>query len=398
MKAYQTNAMTTDYYDITIIGGGPVGMALALILRNSGISTLVLEARGLPKQVPDPRPLALAHGSRLILQRLSVWEKLPDTTPIATIHISNRGCFGRTVLTTRDAAVPTLGYVVNYHDLFRAMYETLQDHQADYLVGVNVTHFEINDDQGQVQFHYGEEEKKINTKLLVFADGGRLAERIEDISYFTHDYQQWAIVANIKAKISQSGIAYERFTPNGPIALLPSEDGFSLVWTLTPLAAKEVLALDDAKFLTLLHSHFGDRLGKFTQAGKRSGFPLSLRYATPITSRRIALIGNAAQTLHPVAGQGLNLGLRDAWGLGSEILTSITDMNEIGTSIMLSRYRQRRQIDSNAGRIFTDSLVKLFSNNHALIRNTCGLGLSALDCLPPLKQFVARRMIFGARS
>jgi 2-octaprenyl-6-methoxyphenol hydroxylase len=269
---------------------------------------------------------------------------------------------------------------------------------ADYLAGAKVTKFETGTNQGQVEFEYNNESRKITAKLLVLADGGHLAGQIEDINYHVHEYQQWAIVANIKAKTKQQGLAYERFTPDGPVALLPSGDNFALVWTVDPSLAKKVLEMDDATFLARLQKHFGDRVGHFINTGKRSGFPLALRYATPITSQRIALAGNAAQTLHPVAGQGFNLGLRDAWELSSEIITSTHRGTEIGAPAMLSRYRQRRQIDSVAGRVFTDSLIKVFSNDNAILRNICGMGLSTLDCLPTLKRFTARRMIFGARG
>lgn len=390
--------MTTKHYDIVIIGGGPVGMAVTLALQESGLSILLLEARGLPEKDEDPRPLALSHGSRLILERLGVWPKLTANTPITTIHISNRRGFGRTILTKDDANVPALGYVVNYHALFQSMHGLLKHLNADYLAGAKVTKFETSTDQGQVAFEYNNESREITAKLLVLADGGRLTGQIKDIHYHVHEYQQWAIVANIKAKTRQQGIAYERFTQDGPVALLPSGDNFALVWTVDPSMAKKVLEMDDATFLARLQKHFGDRVGQLIGAGKRSGFPLALRYATPITSQRIALVGNAAQTLHPVAGQGFNLGLRDAWELASEIITSTHMGTEIGTPAMLSRYRQKRQIDSGAGRVFTDSLIKIFSNDSAILRNICGMGLSTLDCLPPLKRFTARRMIFGARG
>jgi 2-octaprenyl-6-methoxyphenol hydroxylase len=194
---------------------------------------------------------------------------------------------------------------------------------------------------------------------------------------------------------TQPGVAYERFTPDGPVALLPSGEYFSLVWTVSPPAAEEILALDDVLFLARLHEHFGDRLGKFIDAGKRSGFPLALKYATPITACRVVLIGNAAQTLHPVAGQGFNLGLRDAWELAEEIIAWPT---EIGTQAMLARYGNKRQMDSSVGRIFTDSLVKFFSNDDPVLGTVRSMGLSALDCLPQAKRFVARRMMFGARG
>ena len=390
--------MTADHYDIVIIGGGPVGMALALVLHDTGISSLLLEARGLPEKVEDPRPLALSHGSHLILHRLGIWNTLTQKTPITMIHISNRNSFGQTILTPRDAGVSTLGFVVNYHDLFRSMHQKLLETKADYIAGATVTRLDTRENSGTVYFDYQGREEKVSARLLVLADGGQLARQVPDITYQAHDYQQWAVVANIKAEKKQTGIAFERFTSNGPVALLPNQEDFALVWTVAPETAKEIIAMNDEAFLIRLYQHFGDRLGKFIGAGKRSAFPLTLKYAKPVTAQRIALIGNAAQTLHPVAGQGFNLGLRDAYELADEIINTKTTAGEIGTSAMLSRYRQRRQVDSNAGRIFTDSLVKIFSNENKLLKKTCGLGLSILDCTPPLKRFISRRMIFGARG
>ncbi len=387
--------MTSNHYDLIIIGGGPVGMALALALHGSGVTALLLEARGLPEKTEDSRPLALSHGSRLILQRLGVWRVLPEVTPITTIHVSNRGGFGRAVLTATDIGVPALGYVVNHHDVFRAMHEALRGCGVDYLDGAQVTRLETSAAQGQVEFQHGGAKKLATANLLVLADGGRLTGQIEDVTQHVHEYHQWAVVARIKTSLPQCGVAYERFTPDGPVALLPLDEHFALVWTVSPSAAQEILGMDDATFLARLHDHFGDRLGNFVDASKRSGFPLALKYATPVTAQRIALVGNAAQTLHPVAGQGFNLGLRDAWELADEIIASVP---ETGTPPMLARYRHKRQMDSGAGRVFTDSLVKLFSNDDPLLRSMRNLGLSALDCLPPVKRFVARRMMFGARG
>ncbi|MEK7769301.1 MAG: FAD-dependent monooxygenase [Pseudomonadota bacterium] len=387
--------MTRDHYDLIIIGGGPVGMALALALRGSGVAALLLEARGVPEKTEDMRPLALSHGSHLILQRLGVWQALPEVTPITTIHVSNRGGFGRTVLTAGDVGVPALGYVVNHHDVFRAMHEALQGCGVDYLDGAQVTRLETSAEQGQVEFQHGGVTKLATAKLLVLADGGRLSGQVEGVTQHIHEYHQWAVVARIKTALPQCGVAYERFTPDGPVALLPLGEYFALVWTVSPAAAQEILGLDDAAFLARLHDHFGDRLGSFVDASKRSGFPLALKYADPVTAQRTALVGNAAQTLHPVAGQGFNLGLRDAWELADEVIASAA---ETGTPAMLARYRHRRQMDSGAGRVFTDSLVKLFSNDDPLLRMLRSLGLSALDCLPPVKRFVARRMMFGARG
>ncbi|SET20836.1 2-octaprenyl-6-methoxyphenol hydroxylase [Nitrosomonas marina] len=390
--------MQDKHYDIVIIGGGPVGMALALALRNSNLTVLLLEARGLPEKVDDERPLALSHGSYLILRRLGVWNMLSRHTPIQTIHISNKGFFGRTVLTTEDAGVPALGYVVNYHDLYRALYEATVENEIQYQTGVAVKTFSTDRHSGHVQYEHEGVEKDLTAKLLVLADGGRLSSQIEGIAYQTEAYDQWAIVANVKAEIQQTGIAYERFTSEGPVALLPSGDDFALVWTTSPENAKVILALNEAQFLQRLYNHFGDRLGRFVATGKRSGFPLALKYAISPTTQRIALVGNAAQTLHPVAGQGFNLGLRDAYELALELIAAASENKEVGALPMLARYRDRRRADSQGGRIFTDSLIKLFSNDNMLLGHLCGMGLTLLDNCPPMKRFVSRRMIFGSRG
>ncbi|MCK5435463.1 MAG: FAD-dependent monooxygenase, partial [Nitrosomonadaceae bacterium] len=281
--------MTSNHYDLIIIGGGAVGMSLSLALRNSGLSVMLLEARGTPEKKEDPRPLAFSHGSRLILQRLGVWESLPEVTPITTIHISNRGGFGRAVLTACEVSVPALGYVVIHHDVFRSMHEKLQDCDVHYLTEAQVIRLESNTEEGQVEFQHNGGTKQVSASLLVLADGGRLTGQVEGITQHVHDYQQWAVVAGIETSLSQCGTAYERFTSDGPVAFLPLGRHFSLVWTISPSAAQEILSLDDAAFLARLHDHFGDRLGEFIGASKRSGFPLALKYATPIAARRIAL-------------------------------------------------------------------------------------------------------------
>ena len=193
-------------------------MALALALQDTGISSLLLEARALPEKVEDPRPLALSHGSYLILRRLGVWSQLIQNTPITTIHISNRGSFGQTILTHEDAGVSTLGFVVNYHGLFHAMHQKLTASKANYIAGAAVTRLDTDENSGTVHLDHQGKETKVTAKLLVLADGGQLAQQVPDISYQTHDYQQWAVVANVQAEKKQTGIAYERFTASGPVA------------------------------------------------------------------------------------------------------------------------------------------------------------------------------------
>ncbi|MFZ1851069.1 MAG: FAD-dependent monooxygenase [Nitrosomonas sp.] len=393
--------MINDQYDIIIIGGGPVGMALAIALSDTNRSVLLLEAHGVPEEVGDPRPLALSYGSHLILQRLGVWNELTQKTPITHIHISNRDSLGQTNISPEDADVPVLGFVVSYFDLFRALHKKLTEKLAnniDYIAGATVTQIETSANSGTVYFDFQNQEQRINARMLVLADGGKLTQFIPEVTYQTHDYKQWAVIANVKAQQKQRGIAYERFTPDGPIALLPNKEDFALIWTAPSTKAQAIHSLDDDAFLESLYHHFGSRLGRFISTGTRSTFPLMLKYASSIVAQRIVLIGNAAQTLHPVAGQGFNLGLRDAYELSREISNMREPNNSIGTTAMLSKYREKRKIDSYGSVIFTNSLIKLFSNEDMLLKYALGFGLAALDCIPPVKKFVARRMIFGARG
>ncbi len=391
--------MTDQQFDIVIAGGGPVGMALALALREYEFSVLLLEARELPEQVDDPRPLALSYGSHLILQRLGIWRSLTQPAPIKTIHISNRGHFGHTVLTPEDTGMTALGYVVNYHNLYHSMGRSVQKCQVEYRINARVSAIQTGLSQTRITYQYDGAIRQASAGLLVLADGGRLAEQIDGISYQVHDYQQCAIVANVEVDMPQRETAFERFTLDGPLALLPSGNGYALVWTMPSAAAENMLKLDDKSFLCCLQEHFGDRLGNFVRTGKRSSFPLVLKYASTTIGHRTVLIGNASQTLHPVAGQGFNLGLRDAWELADEISRVPSGTaNEPGSSAMLAGYNRRRQRDRRAGRLFTDSLVKLFSTDFPLLQTCTGIGLTALDCLSPARRFIARRMIFGTKG
>ena len=231
--------------------------------------------------------------------------------------------------------------------------------------------------------------QRITAKLVVHAEGTPQ----DDPVIMVCDYRQHAIVAEVRPHPGHQHRAWERFTPDGPLALLPLGDDYSLVFTVPEEKAERLLRLDDAEFLAALRHQFGKRLD-LVATGTRSSFPLALRIRTQITQQRQAWIGNAAQTLHPVTGQGFNLGLRDAWEL-AEILNTQTDA---GNPIGLAAYARNRQLDRRAGMAFTDGLVRLFSNDLPPLRFARGLGLLGLDLCPPLRHFVAKRMIWGARA
>ncbi|MBI3480251.1 MAG: FAD-dependent monooxygenase [Nitrosomonadales bacterium] len=389
--------------DIAIIGGGPVGAALALALRDSKLNVCALEARAADSAGNDARALALSYGSRLLLERLGVWGALHDVSPIRTIHISQKQSFGRAVLRADELKVPELGYVLPYTALQSALQQALSFSPAPrkgkgnyaFLSGAAVTRLRAEAEGAHITFQYGGIDYTLDARLAVVADGGQLLA--QQFPPQVHDYGQSALVTHVTCSAPQAEMAYERFTPQGPLALLPFKDGYELVWTAPHQRAQEMLAWDNAKFLQELHAHFGDRVGKFLSAGKRSCYALGLKRAPQQTPMpHTVLLGNAAQTMHPVAGQGFNMGLRDAWELAQEILDAAPEA--LGTEAMLAAYRSQRRTDREAGIRFTDGLVRLFSNDLPLLGTGRALALTVLDCLPFAKKFVAKRMMFGVNG
>ncbi|MGA9665762.1 MAG: FAD-dependent oxidoreductase [Gallionella sp.] len=382
-------------FDVAIIGGGPVGAALALALRGSELKVCVLEARPADTASQDARALALSYGSRLLLARLGVWDALHDVSAIRTIHISQKQSFGRAVLRAAELNVPELGYVLPYPALQDALTVALRSSDVESVCGASVTRLNTSNGQAMIGYHQDGVERILHARLAVVADGGKLLA--QQFPPEVHDYGQSALVTHITCSAPQPNTAYERFTPQGPLALLPFNVGYELVLTAPHQVAQEMLACDDAKFLQELHQHFGDRVGEFLSVGKRSCFPLGLRRAPKQTPmQHTVLLGNAAQTMHPVAGQGFNMGLRDAWELGQEMLDA--EPEALGTETMLATYRADRRTDREMGIRFTDGLVRLFSNDLPLVSAGRAAALTALDCLPFAKKFVAKRMMFGANG
>lgn len=385
----------TNTCDIAIIGGGPVGLALALALKENGLDVRLLEARGIEAAAADPRALALAYGSRLLLDRLGVWRNVSSVANIRTIHVSQKQSFGRSLLRAAEQQVPELGYVLPYPVLHSAMQRALQaESNITYLTGAQVESLTPGHATAEIVYRHAETIHTLHAKLAVVADGGRLLETSHPPEL--HDYGQSAVIAHVTCTHPQPDTAFERFTEQGPVALLPYRGGYELVWTAPHETAQDMVQWEENRFLNALHAHFGDRVGRFTSVGTRSCYPLRLKRAGQLTLPHAVLIGNAAQTLHPVAGQGFNMGLRDAWELAQTILDHAP--GDIGSERMLAAYHNSRQADRSAGIRFTDGLVRLFSNNMPVIGEVRALSLSALDCLPPLKRFVAKRMMFGANG
>lgn len=383
---------------VIIVGGGPVGATLALTLQHKGIAVIMLEARAKGAAYQDQRALALSYGSRAILEKLGVWAKLDaQATAINTIHISQRGSFGRSLLKARDHDLPALGYVLSYGALTQALDEALADFN-----GVNViyeaeaTHIEPSPEKATVSFNHQAQSQQLSSALLVLADGGRSLGDIPGIQRETKMYGHDALVTKVKCELPHDNIAYERFTPMGPVALLPNGEDFSLVWTGKQEEVARVMALDDAAFLSQLHQHFGDRVGRFLDVGKRLTFPLKLSYLNPVTAPHLVVIGNAAQTMHPVAGQGFNVGLRDAYELAQQVAQ--TSPETWGQDAMMHAYQQGRKTDTKRGLMFTDFLVNLFSNDIVVVSGLRGMSLGMLDLLKPVKSRLVRKMSFGSKG
>jgi len=308
--------------NIIIVGGGPVGSILALALQQQGVLFTMLEARTKGASHQDKRALALSYGSRLILEKLDVWESVEaKATAINTIHISQRGGLGRTKLYATEHNQPALGYVLSYGALTQALDAVLDTTRVKY--EAEATEIKAGEPFAQVVFNYKGQSRSHRGSLIVVADGGRSLGDIDGIRRDIKEYGHDALVSKVCAELSHNNIAYERFTPLGPMALLPNgERDFSLVWTGEKVSIDELLSLDDTTFLGQLHEAFGDRVGKFLSVEKRMSFPLKLSILKPATAPHMVVIGNAAQTMHPVAGQGFNMGLRDAWTLAGLIAST----------------------------------------------------------------------------
>lgn len=382
-------------HDLLIVGGGPVGATLALALRDSGLTYRVLDSRRSGGLGAGDRTLALSHNARLIFERIGVWGQLASVTPIATIDISQKGGFGITRLAAREVGVPALGYVVRYGELQAALDAALAGAGIPVDFGRKVEAIVTHADRASVsaRARATDASEEQTARLVIVADGS--GEALPGIHRRKIDYRQHAVIGLLAAAAMQPGVAFERFTGDGPVALLPFEAGYALVWTATPDRAAALLAMDEAAFLAALHGHFGDRVGAFTAVSQRSSFPLSLQFAAQVTGRRSVVLGNAAQALHPIAGQGFNLGLRDVWSLAQVLLD--TSRDDIGSARQLAAYASTRSVDRWAGVGVTHGLVQAFAGDRPLLAAARGLGLTILDSLPPLKRAFARTMLSGLR-
>lgn len=383
-------------HDLVIVGAGPVGATLALALSDADLDVVVLDARAAGETPRGDRTLALSHGARLILERLGAWSgfaaKPGAVTPITAVDISQSGGFGATRLAAHENDLPALGYVVSYRALQEALDAGLA--RAGVAIRHGVTARAVGGTPAYASVETeGGDDQPILARLAAIADG--TGATVAGVTRRRHDYGQVAVVAQVWRDIAQDGTAYERFTPGGPMALLPQGDHYGLVWTAASARAEALLALPDATFLAQLERYFAPRLRGFTRVESRRTFPLALEYAATTIGTRCAVLGNAAQTLHPVAGQGFNVGLRDAFELAQSIIDTPRDL--LGDASMLLRHARGRRADRWAGIAFTHGLVNLFGNDLAFVRWPRGLALTMLDAVPPMKRVFTRAMLFGLR-
>lgn len=378
--------MRTDYA-IAICGAGPVGLALAALLVEHGVappSIALIDAKTLYQAAQDPRSIALSYGSKQILEQIGAWPLAAD--PIHQIHVSRRGHFGRTLIDCEEYGLPALGYVTRYGTLVTALAAAAGLAEVTNLRPVKVGATLEHADRVELQL---DDASRINACIVVLAEGGVFSE--QSAKSIRRDYNQVAIVAQVRSSAPIPHRAFERFTDEGPLALLPQDDGYALVWCARPASVERLVALPDPAFLVELERAFGSRLGRFIGVSQRNVFPLGLN-AEPAASARTVAIGNAAQTLHPVAGQGLNLGLRDALVLARLLAQQ-------ASPAVLQDFARGRQSDRSLTIRLTDAMARVFASapDGALSQTLLGLSLGAVDAFKPAKHLLAEQMMFGWR-
>ena len=377
--------------DVAICGAGPVGMALAALMARRGMPgerIALVDARSLGQAISDPRSIALAWGSRMLLEDVGAWPGISTSaTPIHEIHVSRRGHLGRSLMDRSEHGVDALGYVARYGDVVDALARACERERVQVLRPVRVTSIIENTDTVVLHLDDG---RTLNAKMAVQAEGGVFGEQQDKTQ--TRDYGQTAVIARVSTSAPIAHRAFERFTDEGPLALLPQDrpDGhqYALVWCVRPERAQQLLDLGAGDFLAQLGEAFGERLGSFTRVSERVAFPLGLNADPRVTGRTVA-IGNAAQTLHPVAGQGLNLGLRDAAVLARLLARDLSPA-------ALDRFTQERARDRGMVIRATDTMARVFAGTGPL-QSLFGLTLAALDTVKPARTLLAELMMFGRR-
>lgn len=383
-----------DHFDVLVIGGGLVGASFACAMAGSGRRIGLVEAL-LPSTEPSPgaveRTTALAWGSRALFERWGLWSAIAgEAAPIRHLHVSQQGRFGVTRVDHADYGVEALGYVLPNHALAGALYQRLgEDEAVSVIAPARFEYLEPGEDQITLTISEDGRPRTLTTRLVVGADGAGSAVRSAlGIGADIRDYDQQAVVASVRASRPPGDTAYERFTPAGPIAILPrSPETAALVWTLPTDEAAQRCADDEEAFLGALQAAFGQRLGHFDQLGPRGAYPLKRVICPRPIAERALLVGSAGHHLHPAAAQGFNLALRDVTVLAG-LLQSADDP---GDAALLETWREARRADQQRVSGFTDGIVRLFSNRLPGLGLARGLGLTGLELLPGIKHDMARR-------
>lgn len=385
-------ASLPEHSELIVVGGGPVGATLALLAARAGRQVTLLEARTHDAgRRDDPRVLALSHASQQALADAGAWPDRLPATAIDTVHISQQGSFGRMLIQRDDLQLPHLGYTVSYPDLNEALGAALDASPVRVIHGAEVTELHALSAYARVRFAHGGVSQALTGRLVALAEGGALAANLPGMRRHEHDYRQSAVICRVDTALPHQGVAFERFAVDGPLALLPCGESMMLVWTRDSATAESLRHLDDAAFIAQLQAAIGERLGAIVGVGARAVVPLRLKFALNTVSGRVALVGNAAQTMHPVAAQGLNLGLRDAVGL----VGCLADAHDIGDARPMAAFTRLRRFDRRAVTGFTHSLIQLFDRHDPVLNAVRALSMSLLDTIGPLRRRFASHLVFG---
>jgi 2-octaprenyl-6-methoxyphenol hydroxylase len=396
-----------ESFDIAIVGGGLAGASLAAALRELPLSIALIEAHAPDSSAQpsfDERTTALGNASRRVFEALGLWSRLvPEAAPITSIHVSDAGRFGFARLDADAFGQQALGYVVPNRVLGRELWRSLEGlPRLRALMPARLRSLQVGESRAVLDVEQDGRTLQLSARLVIAADGAQsLVRKVAGLGASVDDYGQVAVVAALRMDQRNDGIAYERFTPAGPMALLPirgaGEAWRTLVWAAAPDDATRLMDLPGDQFMREWQQAFGWRAGRARALGQRGRYPLALTRSSGSVAPRIALLGNASQSLHPVAGQGFNLALRDVATL-AEMLANAGDA-DIGALDWLSGFEAARGTDRNGVVGFTDTLVRTFGSRHPAVMATRDAGLLLFDLLPPAKRALSRVSLgFGGRT
>jgi len=406
--------ISSSHFDIVIVGGGMAGSSMALFLAQNGLNVAVVERNSYQKAQQasfDDRCIALSWSSKKIFQKMGMWSLLENPQPdkdgnteevleaILDIHISDQGKMGSTRLSSQEENVSALGYVVESRAIGNVLTKQVAEQKNITLYcPAELKSMQFDDEQATLELFYRKKAKQLTASLVIAADGAKsfahqfLAEQPQ-----ITPYGQTAVIANVETQFPHNNVAYERFTPTGPLAMLPlTRNRCSLVWTVNEQQVEEILGYSDKEFLNGLQQNFGYRLGNITRTGKRFAYPLSLMKVDPHAAKqcqRLLFVGNAAHSIHPVAGQGFNLGLRDILVLAELIKRNVVQNRGQFSyqAELIGQFWDQREADINRVGQITNSLIKIFSNNQFPWTPSRNVGLILADIIPPIKHKIARQ-------